>query len=85
MTATTPAPKVAAIEKLGKRKRGRPEGSVDSDLDFDRRVYEAWNNGEGQHRNFDDVAKAFGRDRDEVWYAKERHRKRLAKSEENAS
>jgi len=75
----------AANGELPKGKRGRRKGSVgsDVDVDFDRRVFEAWNNGHGQYTKFEELAREFNIDREVAWAAKERHRKRLKKSETN--
>jgi len=50
---------------------------VDSDPAADRRLWEAWNEGQGNHKTFEDLAKAKGISKLEVKRAIDRHRKRL--------
>ena len=64
-----------------KGKRGRRKGSTASDPTFDKRVFEAWVEGHGAYHDFNEVAVAFRIERKDAWNAKERHRKRLPKSE----
>lgn len=60
-----------------RRKRGRRLGSVSSNLEFDRQVFERWAEGRGSFKRFDELARSFGMNHEEAWRAKERHRDRL--------
>lgn len=57
------------------KKRGR---KPKYDPETDRKIVEAWNRGNGQHKDLYDVAKAFGMTHQMVELALGRHRKRLA-------